>query len=368
MKGKIKIVYVVCRMVYGGVESVILNYSKQMDDQKFEFHIITQDINDHKCIKDFENNGFIVHIITHKRKSLLKNVFEIFAIFKQEKFDIVHSQMTLTNFYVLFIAKMLNIKIRLSHSHNYFCTNNPIKKIIYTLLAIINQVVATDYLSCGVDAAVFLFGKKNVESGKVFILNNAIEIGNYAFDQSVRDRIRMEYSLEDTFCIGHVGRFMNQKNHTFLIDVFNEVNQKNLQSRLLLIGDGDLIENIRSKVKKLGLEKYVIFTGNIKNVNQMYQVMDVLALPSLYEGLPVVLIEAQASGLKCIVSDKVDERSAITDQVEFIPLNNYRNWAEIITKNIDKHRADNRTILEEKGYSIEIEAKKLENYYLSKLQ
>jgi glycosyltransferase involved in cell wall biosynthesis len=166
---------------------------------------------------------------------------------------------------------------------------------------------------------------------------------------------------------------MNQKNHTFLIDVFNEVYKKFPQSRLLLIGDGDLIENIRSKVKKLGLEKYVIFTGNIKNVNEMYQVMDVLVLPSLYEGLPVVLIEAQASGLKCIVSDKVDERSALTDQVEFIPLNDYKNWAEIITKNIDKHHADNRridnrTILEEKGYSIKIEAKKLENYYLSKIQ
>lgn len=373
MRPKIKIVYVVCRMVYGGVESVILNYSKKMDAQKFEFHIITQDLNDHKCIKDFVDNGFIVHTITHKRKSLFKNIFEIFAILKKEKFDIVHSQMTLTNFYVLFIAKILNIKIRLSHSHNYFCTSNHIKKIIYHSLAIINQIVATDYLACGIDAASFLFGKKNVENGKVFILNNAIKLGEYAFDQSVRERIRMEYSLEDTFCIGHVGRFMNQKNHTFLIDVFNEVYKKLPQSRLLLIGDGDLIENIRNKVKKLGLEKYVIFTGNIKNVNEMYQVMDVLVLPSLYEGLPVVLIEAQASGLKCIVSNKVDERSALTDQVEFIPLNDYKNWAEIITKNIDKHHAENRrinnrTILEEKGYSIEIEAKKLENYYLSKIQ
>lgn len=214
----------------------------------------------------------------------------------------------------------------------------------------------------------FLFGKKNVEKGKVFILNNAIKIENYAFDQSVRERIRKQYSMENTFCIGHVGRFMNQKNHVFLIDVFNEVYKKFPQSRLLLIGDGKLIENIRNKVKKLRLEKDVIFTGNVKNVNEMYQVMDVLALPSLYEGLPVVLIEAQAAGLNCIVSDKVDRRSALTDQVEFIPLNDYKNWAKIIIGKIDKHHIDNRTILEEKGYSIEIEATKLENYYLSKVQ
>lgn len=368
MKRKIKIAYVVNRMVYGGVEAVIFNYSKHMDNQKFEFHIITQNINDENCIKDFEKMGFIIHIVTHKRESISRNIFEIFMILKQIKFDIVHSHMTLTNFYVLFIAKMLNVRVRLSHSHNYFCTNNIIKKMVYYFLGKINQVVATDYLACGVDAAGFLFGKKNVESGKVFILNNAIEIEKYSFNKSLRDKIRKQYALEDTFCIGHVGRFMSQKNHEFLIDTFNEIHKKIPQSRLLLIGDGDIIEKIRIKVKKLQIEKYVLFTGNIKNVNEMYQAMDVFVLPSLYEGLPVVLIEAQAAGLPCIVSDNVDRRSALTEQMEFIPLNDNKKWMESIIEKMNIQHFDNSKILEEKGYSIAIEAPKLENYYLSKIQ
>lgn len=366
MNRKIKIAFFVNRMVYGGVEAVIFNYTTHMNNQKFEFHIITQDINDEECMKDFEDKGFIIHVVPHKKKSLLRNIFQIFKILKIGKFDIVHSHMTLTNFYVLFIAMLLNIKIRLSHSHNYFYTDNILKKMVYYLLRKINLIVATDYLSCGVDAAHFLFGKKNVKKGKVFILNNAIEIEKYSFNKGLREKIRKQYTLEDTFCIGHVGRFMSQKNHEFLIDIFNEIHKKIPQSRLLLVGDGDDIDKIKNKVKKLKIEKYVFFTGNINNVREMYQAMDVLVLPSLYEGLPVVLIEAQAAGLSCIVSDNVDRRSALSEQMEFISLNDRQKWVRSITEKMGCHHVDNSKIIAEKGYSIAFEAPKLEKYYLSK--
>ena len=179
-----------------------------------------------------------------------------------------------------------------------------------------------------------------MRSGKVQILNNAIELEKYAFNPEARDRIRREYNIGKTdYVIGHVGRFMKQKNHKYLIDIFAEFNNKVPNSYLLLLGTGELEDEIHHYVNGRGLSDRVIFTGSVANVEDFYQAMDVFMLPSLYEGLPVVAIEAQAADLPVLISENVDHSCAITDNVSFIPVSeNIDRWLDILDRTVCKQR------------------------------
>ncbi len=360
----IKIVHIVCRMEFGGVESVILNYMKQLDKSRFEFHIITQDINDEKCIKSFIDEGFTVHIITHKRKNIVRNVIQLFKVLRKNRFKIIHSHMTLTNFYVLLLAMFLGSKVRISHSHNDMHADSKIKSFLYKVLSIVNCTVATHYFACGVDAASFLFGSKNMYTGKVHILNNAIDTEKYSYNVKIRESIRKQLEVEEKVCVGHVGRFMEQKNQLFLLEIFADYHKENPNSVLLLIGDGELKDKLIKKSRELEISGSVIFTGNVSNVNEYYHAMDIFLLPSHFEGLPVVLVEAQCSGLPCLVSDKVDKRCNFGNEVKFISIDNTNNWVREMKKITALRREDGTNKLRNNHYSIKDEAKWLENFYI----
>lgn len=360
---KIKIAMIVCRLEFGGVESVILNYTSNMERDKFDFHIITQDINDEECVKLFENKGFIVHKICHKRKSVIRNVIEMWKVLKEEKYDIVHSHMTLTNFYALLLAKFSGVQVCISHSHNSLVSTNYIKKLVYSLLRFLNCICATNYFACGQDAADFLFGKKN--RAKIKIFNNAIESEKYAYSITNRLKIRTKLNIENKVCIGHVGRFMNQKNQIFLIDIFEKYHKYNPNSVLLIIGDGELRPIITNYINQKQLSDSVIMTGNINNVFELYSAMDLFLLPSLFEGLPVVVIEAQASGLPCLLSDKIDERCKLTNLVKFIPIEKAEDWVNVmIDENLTQREMYLTKKIDLKGYDLKKEAKRMEELYL----
>ena len=365
---KIKVLHVVCRLEYGGVESIILNYTKHMNKDKFEFHILTQDKNAQGCIELFEKYGFIVHIISHKRDSILKNVLETLKVMKKGRFDIVHSHMTLTNFYTLAIAKFFGTKITISHSHNSFIVKSKIKGLVYEILKKLNQICATDYFSCGIEAGKFLFGEKNFNSGKVLLMNNAIDLNKFSYNEEIRNKVRQKYGIRGKFCVGHVGRFMNQKNHNYLIDIFEEIKRKNSNSILLLIGTGELLDDIKDKISKKGLNESVIIIPGTNNVNEFYQAMDVFVLPSLWEGFPVVGVEAQASGLKCFLSNNIDRSIKIVDNIELLNIDeNVEKWADIIIKNdIYYNRNKAMDTLINNGYDIKTESKKIEDYYITR--
>lgn len=365
MDKKIKVAQSVTRLEFGGVESILLNYISHMDRDKFDFHVITQDINVDDCIKQFEDNGIKVHIVTHKNKSILKNFSDLRKLMKKEKFDIVHSHMTLTNFTVLFFAKLAGTKVRISHSHNAFKTNNKIKKFVWGILKVVNKVCANIYATCGYDAGVFMFGKKNMDNGKVYMMNNAIDLEKFQYNKEIRKKIRQKYNINDEICIGHIGRFMEQKNHLYLIDIFSEFLKIHPTAKLMLVGSGELKENVEKYVKEKNIEKSVIFTGNITNTNECYQAMDIFVLPSLFEGLPVVSVEAQTADLKCLVSDKVDKRCAITDNIEFYSIENSpEDWANKIDSMLGVERnTDVLNDIRKAHYDILTEAKELENLY-----
>lgn len=370
MKKSIKIVHFVPRLVFGGVEAVILNYVNHFECiSDFEFHIITQDINSNDCLEQFKKNGFIVHIVTHKRKSIFKNIVEIYHILKKEKFDIVHSHMTLTNFYVLFLSHIVGTRVRISHSHNVFGENtNLVKRYVVKVIKIMNRLTATDYMSCSRAAGEYLFGKRNVNCGKVYLLKNAINLKKFIYNQDVRQRIRKKYGICDNdFCVGNIGRFANQKNQIFLISVFFELAKLEPNSKLLLVGDGELKTEIISKVNELKISEKVIFVGQTTTPYHYYQAMDIFCFPSLYEGLGIVAIEAQARGIPVLASDILPKEVAVTSLVEFCSLKEEPlEWARKLINLRKKECINSLEKLKEYGYSIEKEAKKLEVYYKEK--
>ncbi len=365
MNKKIKVAEFVSRLEFGGVEAMVLNYLSHFPNRdKFEFHIITQDINDANCIKQFEKAGFVVHATTHKRKSILKNIIEIFKILRQEKFDVVHSHMTLTNFYVLFLARICDVKLRISHSHSAFREDTFAKKICFAVLKIFNKFFTNKCIACGYTAGEFLYGNRMMKNA-VLIMNNAIDLDKFKYRTNIANSIRDKYKLKGKVCVGHIGRFTDTKNHEYLIEVFQEIKKLNKDTVLLLVGDGEKRKYIEELVNSKGLTNSVVFTGNLSDTSDLYQAMDVFVLPSKYEGLPVVAIEAQANGLPCLISSNVDKHCAIASNVHFMSIAEPpKKWAEAILEFSKHTRNTNCTeLLTKSGYNISLEAAKLEEIY-----
>ncbi len=372
MDDKVKVAEFIPRLEFGGVESMILNYISHLPSKDiFEFHIISQDIYDPNCVQLFTDLGIVVHLVTHKKKNIFKHCIEVWEILKKQQFDVVHSHMTLMNFYVLFMARLLGVGTRISHSHNAFKMSLFKVWFVLPIMRYLNKKAANVWMACGYEAGAFLFGNKEMENQKVIILNNAIDENEFKYNEIKRKKIRSKLGIKNEYVIGHIGRFMEQKNHIYLIDVFARVLQNIPDAKLILIGAGDLYENIKNRSIELGISNSVFFIGNVTNPQDYYQAMDVFILPSLFEGLPVVAIEAQAAGLKCIISDNVDKRCKITPNVEFLSVNkkDYNLWVEHIILSKNGGRDSNAiNYIVSKGYSIKIEAKKLENLYLGKVK
>ena len=292
---KIKIAFIMSGLA-GGVGSVILNYFDFMPSDDYEIHIVTQDIKSDKYIEMYESRGFKVIKIPSKKESVVNNISCLMKLMKKNKYDIVHSHMTLTNFFPLVVAKICGVKIRISHSH--MAEKHTIKTYILAFLA---KIVATDYFACGQDAGKFLFGHSEFT-----VLKNAIDLEKYTFNYDIRIKERKELgAADDTIIIGHVGRFAKQKNHDFIIDVFSKINSIEPNSILVLVGTGELMEKMRKKVIDLNLQDKVKFLGLIDDVYRKLQAFDLFLLPSLYEGLCIAAVEAQATGVSCLFSDNV---------------------------------------------------------------
>lgn len=368
MKSAIKIVHFISRIEYGGVESVLLNYFSHIQSDKFEVHLISQDIVIPQCLEQFKQLGFHVHIVTHKRKSLWKNTYEIWKILRTERFDITHSHMTLTNFYVLFLAWLCKCKIRISHSHNAFIPKNRVTQLKYTLLKFINKLPANFFFACGIDAATFLFGEKKLPS--VYLLNNAIDYNKFKFNPSIRETVRKELNIENKFCIGHIGRFSTQKNHKYIIELTKELKKEIPNLVVLSIGSGELQHQIEEEVKQNSLSDYFLFIGPTNSCFAYYQAMDIFILPSIFEGLPVVGIEAQMAGLHCIFSSNIDNRIILSNKSKLLSIKEKQQWCNEIFRlykdrnNKENDRKFDASTVQKLGLDINTEAKKLEEFYL----
>ena len=256
----------------------------------------------------------------------------------------------------LSIACLCNVEIRIAHSHNAIVARNFLQDFFYNILRPINVKNATQLLACSQAAAIYQYGEAALN--RAVIIKNGIDTNRFCFRANKRESIRKELGIENCPVIGHVGRFNIQKNHVFLIEIFREIVQKHPTAKLLLIGEGELQETVKKQVTSYGLSQSVIFTGVTEHVEDYMCAMDVFVLPSLFEGLPIVGVEAQASGLPCIFSNSITKEVKLTDRVEFIPLESSAGvWgneiARSLTNETSLNREDARKKIREAGYDVE---------------
>ena len=359
----IRVAHIIGKWVGGGVESVVMNYYNYIDREKIQFDFICDEDSTNIPYDEIEKLGGKVILIPPyqrivKYHKTLKNVL------KDGNYKIVHSHINTLSVFSLFAAKCAGVPVRIAHSHSTTNKKEKKKNILKQILRPFSKLFATDYMCCSEYAGRWLFGDKEYDKGNVYLLNNAIDLDKFKYDEKVRIKKREELNIEDdTLVIGHVGRFVEQKNHRFLIDIFNEVHKQNSKSVLLLAGQGPLMNEMMKKVERLGLGDSVKFLGQRHDIEQLYQAFDVFCLPSLYEGLGMVLIEAQCSGLYCVASNEVPNIVNIADIVKFCDLRNIKEWKENILIRQDT-RKDLFKKLTECGYNIKKENKKLVLKYI----
>jgi len=370
---KTKVLLFVDRMRHGGIQQFLVENIKHMDQKKLQIDVLTLDDGQtyplEETIKNLGCNFYkLKGVWINKPSDYLTYAKSINQFFKEHNdYKVVHMNASSKNFLLLRYAKKYHVPIRIAHSHNIdFQTTNEWKKLAGDLLKIPMKLYATDYFACSLLAGRWLFGDKNVDKGRVRVIRNAVDYQKFQYNEEVRKKIRKEFNVKTKeLLIGHVGRFTEQKNHTFLIDIFDEIHKQNKDTKLLLVGIGEKEQEIKNKVMDLGLERNVIFAGFCPNANEMMQAMDVFLLPSLYEGLPVVGVEAQAAGLPTFTSkDVVTSEVKITNALKFISLEKSPStWAKEIL-NSDLSRKDTKKELKKAGYFIEDTAKELTNIYL----
>ena len=366
-KEPIRVASVIGRYIGGGVEAVTINYYRNIDKNKVQLDFICDEDSTNIPYEEIEKMGGKVIIIPSYSKPF-KYHKALKRVLKEGNYKIIHSNINTLSVFSLFAAKCAGVPVRIAHSHSTTNKKEKKKNLMKQILRPFSKVFATDYMCCSELAGRWLFGNKEYDKGNVYLLNNAIDLDKFKYNESLRKKKRKELSIKDnTLVIGHIGRFVAQKNHDFLIDIFNEIHKKNNNSILLLAGQGPLMEDIKNKVKELNLDDSVKFLGQRNDANELYQAFDVFLLPSLYEGLPVVGVEAQAAGLLCYLSDDMTKETKVLDITKFMSLNNTpKEWADNILDDVKKYkRIDTSKEMTAKNFNIKEEAKKLEEYYLN---
>lgn len=362
----IRIAQIIGKWLGGGVESVVMNYYRHIDRSKIQFDFICDEDSTNIPYDEINSLGGKVILIPPYQK-VIRYHKELKKVLKEGNYKIVHSHINTLSVFSLWAAKSAGVPVRIAHSHSTTNKKERKKNLLKKVLRPFSKVFAIDYMCCSELAGRWLFGNKEYDNGNVYLLNNAIDLDKFKYDEEKRKEKRKELNIEDdTLVIGHVGRFVEQKNHRFLVDIFNEIYKQNANSILLLAGQGPLMKEIKIKVKNLGIEKNVRFLGQRKDINELYQAFDVLCLPSLYEGLPVVGVEAQATGLLCVFSDDMTKETKVLDTTEFLSLNqSVEEWAYTILKKYESFKRKNCTIeISKKDFNIKKEANKLvQKYY-----
>lgn len=361
----IRIAQIIGKWVGGGVEAVVMNYYRHIDHKKIQFDFICDDDSTNIPYEEIEKlDGRVILIPPYQK--VIKYHKELKKVLKEGNYKIVHSHINTLSVFSLWAAKSAKIPIRIAHSHSTTNKKEKKKNLLKQVLKPFSKRYATNYMCCSELAGRWLFGDKEYDKGNIYLLNNAIDLDKFKYDAKVRISKRKELEIEDsTLVIGHIGRFVEQKNHRFLIDIFNEIHKKNNDSILLLAGQGPLMDEIKEKVHTLGIDNSVKFLGQRKDANELYQAFDLFLLPSLYEGLPVVGVEAQASGNLCYLSNDMTKETKVLDSTVFMSLDNTaEEWADNILTDVKTYKKhDTKEEVSKYGFNIEKEAEKLEKKY-----
>lgn len=351
----------------GGVESFIYNTTKFSNKDKYQYDYLVHGSNHcvfQKEISDFYNDERHIFFVRKIKENPVCCYYDLIRFYRVNgrKYKYIHFQTGATSeiMYIFPFSFIYGIKV-ISHSHS----SNGYNPIINKMFRPIVNLVTDKWLTCSKLAGEWLFGKKYAK--KAIIINNGIDTERFIFDYCKRQKIRDKYNIGNELVIGHIGRFSIEKNHEKIIEIFLELLKINKDAKLLLVGVGERQELIYQKVKEMSMANSVIFAGKQIETEAYYSAFDVFLMPSLYEGLPIVGVEAQAEGLHCYFSDQVDKQIKITDRAHIIKLERTSSeWAKKILSDINKNVKDREKyskLISEKGYSIRETVRKLEDIY-----
>ncbi|WP_241435074.1 glycosyltransferase [Bifidobacterium choerinum] len=356
-------------MMGGGVEATIMNHYRFLDHEQVQFDFIVQDDSDNIPVKDISKAGGRIYTVP-SYKNLPRYIASCEKLFSRIHPDIVHSNMNALSVFPLQAAKRAGIPIRIAHSHSTDNPNEFVKTAAKTFLRPFSRVYPTHLVACGFLSAEWLFGKKTVHDGDVHYIRNAIDLQRFVFTDTKRDELRKSINVsKNQFVIGQIGRFSTQKNQTFSIDILQRLLQIIPDAVLVFLGIGDTMDAVKEKVARLGLEHHVRFMGLRHDANSWYSAFDALLFPSLYEGLPLTIIEAQAAGLPIVASDHVTKEAFVNKQlITTVALKSSPEvWARTLADTFNKtgKRAgiDHTTVLKEAGYEIRDSARDMQQWY-----
>ena len=365
---KIRVLRIIGECKSGGTETIALNYYKNIDHDRIAMDFLFYGDSLPRFNEELEKNGDKVINVTDYQKNLIKSIIDIKRVVKNGNYDIVHSQLNALNLFPQLGALLGGAKIRIAANHSTANLKYEFKKsIIKYFLRPSTGLLANHYAACSAHAGIWAFGRNKFKKSKIKIIHNAIGLDDFNFDLKTRQKVRRDNDWDSKFIIGHVGRLVEQKNHRFIIDIFEEVLKKNSNSLLVLIGEGELENQIKEYAKSKGILDKIIFMGVRFDVNQLMQGMDVFLFPSLYEGLGNVITESQAVYLHSVCSTAVPEEVKMTEYVDFLSLKDSANvWADKVLSYCDGYdRRNTHGDLIDNGYEIKSAAKDLEHYYLS---
>lgn len=353
----VSVCHIIGGIVGGGIEQVVVNYCSKIKD--IEFDLLYQYEPNLGCLQKLERAGVKCFQIPDKKRHPIKHFFSIWSFLKKNKYDVVHVHLDwFLSWVICLVAIFAGVKKRIIHHHQVYQEKNIAFRICFSVMRKMNMCFSTHRIACSDAAAVNGFGRKAY--GRVVVLQNAVDVMQFKYDERKRNEIRQKYGINDRLCIGCIGRICFQKNQVFLLSVFKQILLSKKDVLLMLIGDGPDSGNIKKVIEKLGIEDNVLFLNTQSDVAPFYSAMDVFCLPSRWEGLGMVLVEAQINGLRCLASDKVPQTVKISNNLTFLPIEDSSVWADSVL-NATTSRDKNVDV---KDYDINERYKDLERIYL----
>ena len=360
-----RVLHITSELDGGGVDSLLYNYcSRLITDVKFDFIVTSSE----KGILEqpLIDLGCNVYHVSQIRDGFFRHQKQVEKIIKKGNYDIVHDHSGYKSFINLWIARKYDIKIRIAHAHQAFIVETFKSKFIRKIATYVTKIFATSFFACGEDAAKWMWGERKVRNNDVYIMTNAIDVSNFEFQNNIRNYVRKELGIEDKFVIGNVARFSFQKNHEFLIKMFSVLSKNRSDVVLVLVGRGELFDEMKNLAKKEGVYDKILFLGVRKDVSSLMNAFDLFVLPSYYEGLPVTLVEVQANGLPAIVSSSITTEIKKSDNIFYYSLEyGLEKWAKYCSE-INLKRACNN--IKNTDYDINVASRSLKLEYLRLLQ
>lgn len=359
----IRIAQVIGKMWAGGVEAVVFNYYREIDHGKVQFDFYYDADSTVEPPADLIKMGARFYKLPPYQK-LGSYILELRKYLVEKNYTIVHSHLNTLSVFPLFTAWTAGIPVRIAHNHSVPGGNELKRNAAKKILKAFSKVFATEYFACSEKAGRWLFGDKCFESGKVIVVKNAIDFEKFQVIKTQQTDLRRKLGLDSRKVFGHVGRFTFAKNHMKLLNVFKEIHDKDNDTSLLLVGDGELHDKIVEKIKDLQIDDSVICVGKVQNPEVYYSAIDIVILPSYFEGFSMTTIESQVAGIPIVISEAIPHEAVISGSCQYMKLKDSdKAWADVaydlIGKTVELNENSN-------NFNIKKCAPKLQDWYLNR--